>query len=58
MHARLEEGEIFISKKTLYHLLKKYRPTDLQRADRNTVLTMDWLVSWLAAALLLVEIIL
>ena len=54
IHARLEEEEIFVSKKTLYCILKKYRivrkhhtymyrPTDLQRADHKTVLAVDWL---------------
>ena len=45
IHARLEEEGIFVSKKTLYRLLKKYREhhtyTDLRRADRKTVLTVE-----------------
>ena len=52
MHARLEEEEVFVSKKTLYRLLRKYRehhiyydrPTDLQRVDHKTALTVDWSV--------------
>ena len=66
-HATLEEEEIFVSKKTWYRLLRKYctawedrtyRPTGLRRAYRKTALTVDWLVGWLAAVLLLVEIML
>ena len=61
-HATLEEEEIFVSKKTWYRLLRKtvqhtYRPTDLQRAYRNNS-AYRRLVSWLAAVLLLVEIML
>ena len=60
----LEEEEIFVSKKTWYRKYctalehHTYRPTDLPRAYRKTALTVDWLVGWLAAVLLLAEIML
>ena len=54
IHARLEEEEILVSKKTLYRLLKKYREhhtytVGLQIYEGQILREClpDWLVGWL-----------